>query len=123
MHRQRSATTLSARARPLPERLLAGALALLVFILGLVCVSPSVHSWLHEGGKQQARACPVSGQDDDGGCVVLAFAGGLTVPPGDVCAPALPLPVTVMAGKPREELRLSSPRYLHRPERGPPLRG
>ena len=79
--------------------------------LGLFAASPILHQQLHQ------HIDPAL----DDGCAVVLFAGGVSLP---LAAPALPpratewqelRPVSVT------EIYLDSPRYLLRPERGPPV--
>ena len=93
------------------RRTFAAGAAALIFALGLFAVSPSLHHQLHDGVDTAA----------DDGCAVMLFASGVSVPVA-VVAP-LP-PVTDWCGNLRvaaAEIILDSPRYLLRPERGPPV--
>lgn len=93
------------------RRTLAMGCAVLILTLGLFAASPLLHERLHVG-------TPVVADD---GCAVALFATGVSVP-----APVLaPLPTV---GEWREpppavspEILLDAPRYLWRPERGPPV--
>ena len=93
------------------RRGIAAGAAILIFILGLFAVSPSLHERLHDGLDS------TTGPDH---CAVALLATGICV-----AAP-------VMAPPPRVEswseftpatwtqVSLETPRYLLRPERGPP---
>jgi hypothetical protein len=93
------------------RRSIAAGAALLVFVLGLLAVSPSLHERLHDGMDS------TTGPDH---CAVALLATGVclavpvTAPLPRVEAWAESAPVTWT------QLSLESPRYLLRPERGPP---
>lgn len=129
------------------QRLTAGASALLVLTLGLLAVWPDAHAFLHphlakpsaaptapaagcQGHDSHASALdyghshdlPASEGEDDAGCVIDLFSQGIDPAAASVAVagprfddadaifrlPAAPTPRT--------------PRYLHLPERGPPVR-
>ena len=95
------------------RRFLAAGAAALVFALGVLAASPTLHDWLHGH----------DGKATDDGCAVVLFASGVSVPLGAI-AVALPAMVwreTERATEPG--IFLVSPRYLRQPERGPPLLG
>jgi hypothetical protein len=93
------------------RRVIAAGAAILIFVLGLLAVSPSLHERLHDGMDS------TTGPDH---CAVALLATGICVA------------VPVMAPPPRvdswsefapaigTQVSLESPRYLLRPERGPP---
>jgi len=101
-------------------RMLAGFLAGLVLTLALLAVSPDLHERLHGGEHHHPHA---AGLGDDDGCVVHLFAHGVTTPLAllSVAPPAANWTEISAIIQPR--LYLSAPRYLHQPERGPPLIG
>jgi hypothetical protein len=92
------------------RRLLAAGSAALVLALSVFAASPVAHDSLHDHGVQRG----------DDTCAVVLFASGVAlpldvpavVPPSSEWQPAIP---AVAA-----EILLTSPRYLHHPERGPP---
>ena len=93
------------------RRGIAAGAALLIFVLGLFAVSPSLHERLHDGIDS------TMGPDH---CAVALLTTGICVA-APVVAPAPHVefwsefvPVTGM------QVSLESPRYLLRPERGPP---
>lgn len=93
------------------RRALAAGAAVLILALGLLAASPSLHDRLH--------TCPQAAVDD--GCAVALFASGVAVA---VPVVALPPPATEWRELPQvvsPEILLESPRYLLRPERGPPV--
>lgn len=101
------------------SRVLAGFLAGLVLTLALLAVSPDLHERLHGGEHRHAHATDLG---DDDGCVVQLFAHGITTPLALIpVAPPAANWGTPAIIQPR--LYLSAPRYLHQPERGPPLIG
>ena len=91
------------------RRATAGAAVVLVFALGLFAASPELHGKLH-----------ASDQAADDGCAVVLFAGGVVLlAAAAALSPRLRLwPETVRTVA--VELFVDSPRYLLRPERGPP---
>ena len=93
------------------RRLLAAGGAVLVFALGLFAASPVLHAQLHHH---------VDAALEDG-CAIVLFAGGVSMP---LVVTAIP-PRTVEWQDQRfvasVEIFLDSPRYLLRPERGPPV--
>jgi hypothetical protein len=108
-----------------PAGVLSAALAALVFVLGLLTVSPQIHAWLHGKADVPARASsPVplaaDGADDDSGCAVHLYARGITA--GVVLLTVFPAIFSrIEAHVPVEKsCWFSPPRYLLRPERGPP---
>ena len=84
--------------------------AVVVFALGLLAASPALHGELHHGTPAPAGDA----------CAVALFAGGVALavpvfaPPPHSTDHHAPRVVV------RAEILLDSPRYLHRPERGPP---
>ncbi len=85
--------------------------AVLIFALGLFAVCPSLHEQLHHGADATVH--------DQ--CAVVLFANGVSVP----MAVVAPLPPSADWREQRAvataEILLDSPRYLLRPERGPPV--
>ncbi|MBW8782667.1 MAG: hypothetical protein JF599_12395 [Verrucomicrobia bacterium] len=100
-------------------------MAALVFALGLLTVSPQAHAWLHgKTGIFAHASSPVlpatDEADDDSGCAIHLYARGITT--GVVLLTVFPSSFSrVEAQVLVEESRwFSPPRYLLRPERGPP---
>lgn len=104
------------------------ALAAMVFVLGLLALSPDLHARLHApagpapactADHDHADAAPAA-LADDSGCVVTLFAQGLPAP--DLAPQALPprllvgpaLPPIPVAQAPR------APARLHPPAQAPP---
>lgn len=121
------------------HRVIAGGLALLTLVLGLLAVTPELHAWLHghaHGPSAGVAACghahdahdaehsshserdPLA--ESDAGCVVQLFAQG--VDSGLAPLVSVRAPECVVAEAPRapEALALAPTRYLRQPERGPP---
>jgi len=95
------------------RRLLGASAAAVVLALTVFAASPELHAWLHHGTNQ--------GTDDD--CAVVLFANGVSVPLGSI--PIVP-PSAEWRVPPRAvapDIFLAPPRYLRRPERGPPVLG
>ena len=93
------------------RRGIAAGAALLIFILGLFAVSPSLHERLHD------EMDSTIGPDH---CAVALLATGICV-----AAPVMAPPPRVdswseFAPAIGTQVSLESPRYLLRPERGPP---
>jgi hypothetical protein len=113
------------------HRVIAGAGASLVLLLGVLSVCPEAHAWLHahpaetEGGCHHGHGhgphLPLAPDDaSDKGCVVELFSQGVDVA-GAACAVVVHFKTDDQGGGVSpEELHLSPPRYLRRPERGPP---
>lgn len=105
------------------RRFLAAGCAALVLTLTVFAASPAAHEWLHaEHGTCSGHSHPVDAPaaDDDAGCAVVLFAGGVALPVGPA---ALTPPVLVPQGVSpvtAAKVFLVSPRYLRQPERGPP---
>jgi hypothetical protein len=93
------------------HRVVAVVCAALVFALGLFSASPTLHKHLHDAGDTW----------DHDQCAIVQFATGvavivpLTLPPPTACEPHVSQPTHA------SEICLDSPRYLLRPERGPPV--
>ena len=88
----------------------AGGIAL-VLALSVFAASPSLHDELHAATHT----------DHDDSCAVVLYAHGVSLP---LDAPAAPLPAValdVRAPSVARVIFVSPPRYLHQPERGPPL--
>jgi len=86
--------------------------AVLIFALGVLAVSPTLHQELHAGTPSTL---------DDGGCAVVLFGNGVAVA---LPLAALPPPSAQWGELPdvvSQEVLLDSPRYLLQPERGPPV--
>jgi hypothetical protein len=93
------------------RRVCAAGSAALILALGLFAVCPSLHEQLHHGADATAP--------DQ--CAVVLFAGGVSVPLA-VAAPLLPVADwRELRALATAEILLDSPRYLLRPERGPPV--
>ena len=110
------------------HRLTAGAVAVVIGVLGLLAVSPEAHAWLH--GHDPVDTCRHSHHahestlpaplGEDEGCVVWLFAQGIDSGVAALVLDVRPAACAVDTPAAPEELRLSPPRYLRRPERGPP---
>jgi len=114
---------------------LAGLLALLVFTLGLLAVSPEAHALLHSGAHSgaalsltHAHPADASAHDphathDDLGCAVTLFSHGVTTP---LALPHLDAPritlLATLAGAP-DTFHPSAPPHRLQPARGPPRLG
>lgn len=111
----------SSRATPLRSSpapcVLAALLAVLVFALGLLNVSPSAHHWLHAHDADHAAA------HDDAGCAVTLFAHGATTTLDlpRVAAPQTVVFASLVAAPSR--LLLTAAHHLTPPGRGPPCIG
>ncbi|GAB1488092.1 hypothetical protein MASR2M8_05350 [Opitutaceae bacterium] len=106
-----------------PSRVLAFALAWLVFGLSLVSSSPEAHALVHRAEQASPHDCDhahsAPTESTEHVCAVVLFAGGIELP----AAIYLPLPVVTVAPTAQTAyaaLFLPVPRYLRQPERGPP---
>ena len=109
------------------HRALAVGAAALVLALTILAVSPQLHADLHAADPSHAHH---HGHDhshshdqipSDEGCVVTLFAAGVTAAPAPLVVLAPTVRHTPAAFAPRAEIFVSTPRYLHQPERGPPV--
>ena len=102
-------------AAPLPprlsrwQRLLALAGAAMVLALAVLTASPDLHGILHSADA-----------DHDDACAIVLFADGVTAADGEIDGVEAGLVASAANAIPPAEARWSPPRYLHRPERGPP---
>jgi hypothetical protein len=110
------------------RRLLATGCAALVFALGLLSANPALHALAHGKPAVTAHAdCTHRHADtppnDDGShtCAVVLFAHGFTLTLQTVAPAALSVGWHDVIFPAVEEQFLTAPRYLHQPERGPPL--
>lgn len=105
------------------RRVLALGCAGLVLALTVFAASPAAHEWLHVDAKHSNcghahKSTPVTAETHD--CAVVLFASGVSLPVGPVAV--IPPLEAVQSVSPvtAAEVFLVSPRYLRRPERGPP---
>lgn len=92
------------------RRLVAAGSIALVLLLTALTASPELHRLFH--GHDEV------GTDD--GCAVVQFAHGVSVAPDTALVAATPAVWQVLGRSEIAEILLTSPRYLHQPERGPP---
>lgn len=85
--------------------------AMLVFALGLFAASPTLHEQLHHGAAAAT----------DDGCAIVLFANGVSVPVTAIDLPPVPVARSEQVFLGATEIVWDSPRYLHQPERGPPV--
>lgn len=103
------------------QRVLACALAVLAFALGLLAVSPSAHAHLHSHGDDHHDGVPRV--HDDSGCAVTLFQQGVTTPL-DSPRVVTPRDFHIASVSPaRDSLAPAAPRHLLQPARGPPCIG
>jgi hypothetical protein len=107
------------RHQPLADflrRLFAAGSVGLVLLLAVLASSPAAHEWIH-GHAEAASQTPDS---DDDGCVVNLFAHGVLS--ATIFAALLFVSFCLVAGtaRPREAVRLATPRYRLPPLCGPP---
>jgi hypothetical protein len=93
------------------HRALAAGSAALVFALGLFAASPLLHEHLHGDAGLPAGDT----------CAVALFANGISAPVAFDAAPPPPAEWQTAYTVTSPGFYLDSPRYLHRPERGPPV--
>lgn len=87
-----------------------------MLLLTVLAVSPQFHTALHGHADDYAAAIT-----QDEGCVVTLFAAGVTAAPAPLLVVAPPQTQLRAEISPQSEIFVSPPRYLHQPERGPPL--
>ena len=94
-----------------PRRLLAAGGIALVLLLSVLAVNPELHRFIH--GDADA------GHED--GCAVVLFAHGVSTPFDSAVLAVTPAQWIALSRPESVEIFLTSPRYLHQPERGPPV--
>ena len=113
------------------RRLLAAGCAALVLLLGLMAVNPALHDLAHQSASADKPACahqdhgpatPPADQTKGGHvCAVTLFAQGLALATPLVAPDTTPVAWHDLIFSAVEEPLLTAPRYLHQPERGPPV--
>lgn len=93
------------------RRIFAAGCVLMVFALGVFAASPTLHGKLHGGSRDFSSDT----------CAVALFAAGVTTVVPVIAQPPSIEEWSELRAVPSDEIRLESPRYLHRPERGPPV--
>lgn len=106
-----------ASALILPRRLLAASVAALVLALTIFAASPTAHEWIHS----EHEHAPVADLQGDHACAIVLFATGVSLPLDTIFVPGPRAFTPVVSPETAAEIHLVSPRYLRRPERGPPL--
>jgi len=101
----------------LPRRILASGVAALVLALTIFAASPTAHEWIHS----EHDHVPVADLQGEHACAIVLFAGGVSLPL-DAITVTGPLAFTLaISPETAADVDLVSPRYLRRPERGPPV--
>jgi hypothetical protein len=101
---------------------LAWMLAGLVFALGLLTVSPTLHAHLH-GETSDHHRHATAHPHDDSGCAVTLFQQGVT-PPLDLPRLDIPRETWIATLPPAPDTPIpAAPSYLLQPARGPPCIG
>jgi|UniRef100_UPI00404B06FE hypothetical protein len=101
------------------HRLLAAGSAVLVFALGLMAVSPTLHGWAHHSSeKSGAHSQPLAADHE---CAVVEFAHGLTLSVNLVAPDTVPTTWHELTFAVATEPRLATTRYVRPPGRAPPL--
>ena len=99
------------------RRLLASGVAALVLALTVFAASPTAHAWIHSDHEH----APVADLQGEHACAIVLFAGGVALPLDAITVTGPLLFAQAISPTTAAELDLISPRYLRRPERGPPL--
>ena len=94
-----------------PRRLLAAGGIALVLLLAVLAANPELHRLIHSGAD--------TGQEDN--CAVVLFAHGVSAPFDTAMVAATPAIWLALVHSETVEIFLTSPRYQHQPERGPPV--
>ena len=94
-----------------PRRLLAAGSIALVLLLSLLAAHPELHRVFHFGTD--------AGMED--GCAVVLFSHGVSVALDTAVLAATPALWRTLERPEVAEIFLASPRFLHPPERGPPV--
>jgi hypothetical protein len=95
-----------------PRRLLAAGGIALVLLLSVLTVNPELHELFHHHDQASHK---------DDGCAVVLFAHGVSAPFDTAVVAATPAEWLTLSRPEAAEIFLTSPRYLHQPERGPPV--
>ncbi len=96
---------------PAPRRLLAAGGVALVLLLSVLSANPELHRFIHgaaDAGHENA-------------CAVMLFAHGVSAPFDTAVLTATPAEWSPLTRPVTAEIFLASSRYLHPPERGPPV--
>lgn len=99
------------------RRLLASGVAALVLALTVFAASPTAHGWIHSDHEH----APVADGQGEHDCAIVLFAGGVTLPLDAITISGPLVFSQAISPTTAAEVDLVSPRYLRRPERGPPL--
>ena len=94
-----------------PRRLLAAGSIALVLLLSVLATNPELHRVFHAPSD--------AGHED--GCAVVLFAHGVSAPLDTAILASSPAQWLAFSRPETAEIFLASPRYLHQPERGPPV--
>ena len=97
------------------RRLGAAGVAALVLALSVFAASPTAHEWLHE-----CEHAPATEQSSEDACAVVLFASGVSMPIDRIAVREPMAVVDAISPVTAAAVYLISPRYLRRPERGPP---
>jgi hypothetical protein len=93
------------------RRVIASSGIALVLLLAALSASPNLHRAFHADDAIAA----------DDGCAVVQFAQGISSAPDPLLAAAATVVFHLERIPAAAEKFLASPRYLHQPERGPPV--
>lgn len=96
------------------QRCLAAMGVAVLLLLLAAAVSPALHQHLHHGHATQPATSEHS-------CAVVLFASGLTAAVATLWLAAVPVIWRALARVPAAVVLPPAPRYLRRPERGPPV--
>ena len=94
-----------------PRRLLAAGSIALVLLLSVLAANPELHRVFHFGTDPGA----------EDGCAVVLFTHGVSAPLDSAVLAATPALWRALDRPAVAEIFLASPRFLHPPERGPPV--
>jgi len=94
-----------------PRRLLAAGSITLVLLLSVLAANPELHRVFHFGTDPGV----------DEGCAVVLFTHGVSAPLDTAVLATTPALWRALARPEVAEIFLASPRFLHPPERGPPV--
>jgi len=101
------------------HRLLAAGSATLVLMLGLMAVSPTLHSWAHiQSDGNGSHSSPLAADHE---CAVVEFAHGLTLSLAIIAPDTVPTTWHEVVFAPESETGFAPARYARPPGRAPPL--
>jgi hypothetical protein len=95
------------------HRVVATGSVALTLLLTILAASPQLHQHLHDSHGDADVAA-------DDSCAVVLFGDGVSLATGSPEVPEAPASWHEQSARANTDVFVTRPRYLHRPERGPP---